>query len=308
MTPMSIRDVSLAVEVEGNGPPLVLMHGGPGADQWTLLPLRRLADRFTLVFYDHRCNGRSTGAPVESMTWENLTADADALRERLGFDRWAVLGHSFGGNVALEYVLRYPARVSHLVLMDAGGDTWWPRENGPEILARRGFDPKLVALVRRFFHGRIRPDEMMRAMLRMGDAYHHRRGISLLWLMTRDLLAGEWRTKMRPEALIHAGRVLLDGWTVMDRLGEVTAPTLVMGGRDDFLYPPEHQAQVAAGIPGARLRIIERAGHNPHSEERERTMAEIRDFLLGTPAPASSPASTSRHRRRPAAVGASGGA
>ena len=68
----------------------------------------------------------------------------------------------------------------------------------------------------------------------------------------------------------------------MDRLGEISAPTLVMGGRDDFLFPPECQAQLAAGIPGARLRIIERAGHNPHSEEPERTMAEIKDFLRET--------------------------
>ena len=119
---MSIRDVSLFVEVVGHGYPLVLMHGGPGADHWTMLPFRRLADQFTLVFYDHRCNGRSTGAPVSSMTWENLTADADALRQKLGFERWAVLGHSFGGHVALEYALRYPDSLSHLVLLDTGGD------------------------------------------------------------------------------------------------------------------------------------------------------------------------------------------
>ncbi len=49
-----------------------------------------------------------------SMTWENLTADADALRQHLGFGKWAVLGHSFGGHVALEYALRYPDRVSRL--------------------------------------------------------------------------------------------------------------------------------------------------------------------------------------------------
>ena len=54
------------------------MHGGPGADHWSMKPFERLADRFTLVFYDHRCNGRSVGVPVGSMTWENLTADADA--------------------------------------------------------------------------------------------------------------------------------------------------------------------------------------------------------------------------------------
>src|SRR5512141_2050699 len=103
MTTMPIRDVSLFVEVMGEGYPLVLMHGGPGLDHTSLLPLKPLADQFTLIIYDHRCNGHSDCAEVSSMTWENLTADADALRQTLGFEKWAVLGHSFGGNVALEY-------------------------------------------------------------------------------------------------------------------------------------------------------------------------------------------------------------
>ena len=100
MSIMRIRDVSLHVEILGKGDPLVLLHGGPGADMYTMVPFRRCADRSTLIFYDHRCNGRSVGAPTESMTWDNLTADADALRDSLGFDRWAMLGHSFGGYVA----------------------------------------------------------------------------------------------------------------------------------------------------------------------------------------------------------------
>ncbi|HEX6302376.1 MAG TPA: alpha/beta fold hydrolase, partial [Acidimicrobiia bacterium] len=125
MTMMSIREQSLNVEVVGHGYPLLLMHGGPGLDHWSLRPFQQLADRFTLIFYDHRCNGRSTGAPVESMTWDNLTADADALRQELGFEQWAVLGHSFGGHVALEYALRYPQSPSHLVLLDTGGDSHW---------------------------------------------------------------------------------------------------------------------------------------------------------------------------------------
>ena len=57
-----IRDASFYVDVTGHGYPLLLMHGGPGADHWTLLPFRQLADQFTLIFYDHRCNGRSQGA------------------------------------------------------------------------------------------------------------------------------------------------------------------------------------------------------------------------------------------------------
>jgi proline iminopeptidase len=86
---------------------------------------------------------------VSTMTWENLTADADALRQALGFERWAVLGHSFGGMVALEYALRYPDRLSHLVLMDSGGDSRWSREYAPDLLAERGFPPATVATARR---------------------------------------------------------------------------------------------------------------------------------------------------------------
>lgn len=58
---MPIRDASLFVEVIGDGYPLLLMHGGPGADHWSMLPFRRCAEQLTLVFYDHRCNGRSQG-------------------------------------------------------------------------------------------------------------------------------------------------------------------------------------------------------------------------------------------------------
>jgi pimeloyl-ACP methyl ester carboxylesterase len=278
MTAMSIRDVSLFVEVVGDGYPLLLMHGGPGADHCTMLSFRRCADQFTLIFYDHRCNGRSTGAPVSSMTWDNLTADAEALRKRLGFERWAVLGHSFAGHVALEYALRYPHSLSHLVLLDTGGDSRWARENAPEIIAKRGYGPRTVKLVRRFFNGQIAPIEMVPALMRFGGAYYHQPSMLLL---VREMIRGEWRTKIRPEALIFAGRHLLKGWSVMDRLGEINVPTLVMAGRDDFLFPPEHQVALAASLANARLQIIERAGHNAHSERPAEVIEAVRGFLPG---------------------------
>lgn len=125
---LRVRDVSLFVDIIGHGYPLLLMHGGPSLDHWSLVPFRQCADQFTVIFYDHRCNGRSTGAAVSSMTWENLTADAEALREELGIERWVVLGHSFGGHVALEYALHYPASLSHLVLLDTGGEARWSQQ------------------------------------------------------------------------------------------------------------------------------------------------------------------------------------
>jgi pimeloyl-ACP methyl ester carboxylesterase len=109
---------------------------------------------------------------------------------------------------------------------------------------------------------------------------------------------GGWRWRPRPQALIFAGRHLLKDWTVVDRLGEIRAPTLVMAGRQDFVFPPECQSELAAGIPGARLRLIDRAGHNPHDEQTPEVIATILDFISDTPRPAEpSPARDAPSRR-----------
>lgn len=279
MALIPVRDVSLFVETRGSGAPLVLMHGGPGADHWTLVALRPLADAHTVVWYDHRCNGRSSGAAVESMTFDNLVADADALRVTLGFERWAVLGHSFGGMVALEYAIRHPDRVSRLVLLDTGGEGRQSTQGAAAELARRGADPGKVALVRRWFNGEFEPREMTRILLRIGDSYAAEPGLRRT---LADLARGEWRTRMRAEPLIFAGRRLLPEWSVMDRLGEIDAPTLVIAGRHDFIFPPEHQRHLAAGIPGARLVLVDRAGHNAHSERPDVVLPAIRSFLQGS--------------------------
>jgi proline iminopeptidase len=281
MTSIKIRDVSLYVKVVGQGYPLLLLHGGPGLDHTSLLPLQGCADQFTLVFYDQRCNGRSIGAPVETMTWDNLVADAEALREKLGFDRWAVLGHSFGGNVALEYALRCPERVSHLLLMDTCGDARWGQQHAPDLLARRGYSPAAVEAARRFYNGQLTPAEWMSTALKFIDAYYDHRG----FLGRIHEMVKESGVKMQPEAHIFGFSQLLTGWTVMDRLGEIKQPTLVLAGRHDFLFPPECQAILADRLPNAQLELIERAGHNAPSERPAEVIAAIRFFLAGTVTP-----------------------
>ena len=278
MTMLEIRDVSLFVKMMGHGDPLVLMHGGPGLDYTTLSSLEPLADQFTLIFYDHRANGRSTGAP-ESMTWENLTADADALRQSLGFDRWAVLGHSFGGQVALEYALRYPERVSQLLLFDTCGDVHWYEESAPAILRKRGYSAATAAAARRFFNGDLCPDEVRPIVMKFLRAYFYR---LRLWDLPQTLIAGS-RMKMRPETHVFAFGTLLKRWSVMDRLGEIDVPTLVLAGRFDFLFPPEHQAILADRMPNAQLEIVERAGHNAHAERATEVMDVIRRFIAAHP-------------------------
>ncbi|MFN2221547.1 MAG: alpha/beta hydrolase [Chloroflexota bacterium] len=270
-----IRDVSLFVKTAGQGYPLLLLHGGPGMDHTSLLPLLPCGERFTLIYLDQRCNGRSNGIPVHTMTWDNLTADAEALRQKLGFDKWAVLGHSFGGMVALEYALRYPDSLSHLLLMDTCGDTRWVREKAPELLAQRGFGQAAVAGARRFFNGELKPDQVFGTATKFARAYYYR---SSRWTLIRQIPAG-FKAKMQPEAQIFGFGHLLNGWSVMDRLGQIETPTLVLAGRDDFQFPPEHQAILADRLPNAQLALVERAGHNAPMERPDEVMAIMRRFL-----------------------------
>ena len=113
--------------------------------------------------------------------------------------------------------------------------------------------------------------------MRLGTAYDPHTSFSAM----RTMLA-ERRSKGRPQAEIFGFGQLMKGWTVMDRLSEIKVPTLVMAGRDDFVFPPEHQGQLAAGIPDARLEIIERAGHNPHDEPTAQVMKAVSDFISAT--------------------------
>jgi proline iminopeptidase len=178
--------------------------------------------------------------------------------------------------------LRYPGSLSHLVLLDTGGEARWSQQNAADLLARRGYSAKKVELVRRWFHGEFAPHECFPMAMRIGPAYYHRPS---LWLTAREEIQGGWRTKYRRQAFIFAGRHLLKGWTVMHRLGEITVPALVMAGNDDFVFPPGCQRELAAGLPNARLQIIDRAGHSPRSEQTAQVMAAIRRFLSAdTPA------------------------
>jgi proline iminopeptidase len=103
----------------GRGPPLLLLHGGPGADHTDFLPyLLPLARRFRLVLLDQRGSGHSTKpADPRDYRLECMVEDLEAVRRRLRIRAWCVLGHSFGGLLAQAYALAHPDRVRALALV-----------------------------------------------------------------------------------------------------------------------------------------------------------------------------------------------
>jgi len=97
---------------------MLLMHGGLGLDHSAFPPyFDNLGDLLTLIYYDHRGNGRSARPDsFEAITHATWVDDADALRAQLGYEQIILFGHSYGGFLAQEYALRYPERLAGLIL------------------------------------------------------------------------------------------------------------------------------------------------------------------------------------------------
>src|SRR6476619_5751941 len=117
---VTVDHARLRVRIVGEGPTIVVLHGGPDFDHTYLLPeLDRLSDSYRLIYYDQRGRGRSAqGVKPEDVTLASDIADLDEVRQHFKLNSVILLGHSWGTVLALEYALRYPGRVSRLILMN----------------------------------------------------------------------------------------------------------------------------------------------------------------------------------------------
>lgn len=110
--------IQLFCNVVGEGKPLIVIHGGPGLSQQYLLPyMAKLGDHHKVVFYDQRASGKSEGS-LENISIEQFVDDIEGLRKSLGFEKVSILGHSWGGFLAMRYAIKYPDSVDNLVLLN----------------------------------------------------------------------------------------------------------------------------------------------------------------------------------------------
>jgi proline iminopeptidase len=271
-TRVPVGGASLYAREVGRGQPMVVLHGGPDFDQTYLLPdMDRLADAFRLIYYDQRGRGRSAeGVPPEDVTLASDVADLDAVREHFRLPKTALLGHSWGTVLALEYALRHPERVSHLVLMNPGPASAADFEEfRKDRLARLGADldrlkaaratdgykagdPDAVAAYYRihFKQALARPEDYERLMTLFRPSFTTSEAILKARHVEDRLMADTWSK---------------EGYDILPRLRTLEVPTLVIWGDHDFipLFVSEH---IAGALPGARLVTMKDCGHFAYLE------------------------------------------
>ncbi len=245
----------LAYERHGGGapsperPPLILIHGA-GGTRWHWPPeIRRLPGR-TVFAIDLPGHGASSGAGHDSIA--AYQADIVDWLDALGLERAVWVGHSMGGAVALMAALEAPARVAGLVLVASGARL----RVHPAILEKTAEGARFLDAV----------DEVT------GWAFSPQ---------TSGRLVAQARKRMeknRPETL-HGDFVACDAFDVVGRVGQVAAPTLAIVGRDDRLTPEKYARWLEEEVRGARLEVIEAAGHMVMLEQPRAVAQAIERFL-----------------------------
>ena len=263
-----LNDTELFYVEVGEGVPCLVMHGGLGGDHTALHPwLDPSGDVMHLVYYDHRGNGRSGRPPAETLTFEQFCSDADALREHLDFEKVAVLGYSFGGFIALEYALRYPEHLSHLILLDTAPTFDYGEEIEANARRKGATQEQLEAL-------EASADNE-------AESWHLWKLIEPLYFHAFDADLAErvmGKTILSAEAG-EAGDAITEGWDLTPRLSEISVPTLILVGRDDFVCPPSQAKNMHERIPNSELVVFEKSGHFAHVEEPDAFFAAIRGWL-----------------------------
>ncbi len=262
------------------GIPLLCLHGGPGFPHDYLESLEDLADRRPVVFYDQLGCGRSD-RPDDPSLWtiERSVAETAAVREALGLEEMHLFGNSWGGWLALQFVLdRKPPLVSLIVSSAPPSVPRTIREMNelkarlPDDVrrviedheARQMFDcPEYVAAIMVFYKRHLCRLERWPAGVEraLGPGFG----------------MGPYRTMWGPAEFGPVTGVLKD-WDVTGRLGEIRVPTLITGGRHDEMWP-EHLAVQRDGIAGSELVVFEDSSHMAFVEEREAYMATLNGFL-----------------------------
>jgi proline iminopeptidase len=279
-----IRDTKLYFDIEGAGlvpegdrmkekPVAFLLHGGPGADHTSYKPtFSRLSDRMQLVYIDHRGQGRSARGDKSTYTLDNNVEDIEALRQYLGLDKIIVIGGSYGGMVALTYASRYSEHVSHLIAIATVADSRFLKR-AQELLAERGTEEQ-IAIAHHLWNGSFESEAQL---------HHYFQVMQPLYSITYkpDAAQDTWgRTILSVDAINVAFGGFLRTYNVLGDLPKITAPTLVIGGRYDWICPPEFSEEIAQAIPKSDLRIFENSGHSIRVDEPEALLDAIAGFIV----------------------------
>jgi proline iminopeptidase len=274
---LAVNGTGLFIKRMGGGEPVVVIHGGPVLEHSYLLPhLAPLAEWFELIFYDQRLSGRSAGqVDSASVSLSTFIDDIEAIRQALGLGAIHLMGHSWGGLLAMRYAIGYPERLRSLVLvssMSASSELWQQEE--ARLFARRTVEDSIeFATIRASEEFASGDPDAIASILRVSFKvqFHDPSKIAGLELFVPE----DYGERSRQFGYLIGD---LTNFDFHEELQGVTVRTLLVYGAAE----PSLELGGAAlheHLPNAELVTIQEAGHFPFIEQPTAFLETVRNFL-----------------------------
>lgn len=284
----TIRDTEIFFEIHGAAleavgpnfrekPVAFVSHGGPGADHSIMRPgMDPLGEYSQVVYWDHRGQGRSARGDINKYTLDENVEDLEALRIHLGVPKIVSVGTSYGGMVAMAHAARYPHSVSKLLLIVTASHYEF-NKRAQEIIAARDIAEE-KEITRQLWAGELTTEDAMRDYFRKTWPLYSTTFDESKRAKNEEALS---RAILSPDALNRAfapGGFLLS-YDLRPELKKITAPTLILAGRHDWICAPEFSEEIHSLIPGSQLKIFEKSSHSIRGDEPEEFHRTVREFI-----------------------------
>lgn len=279
-TALSVNGTSLFIREIGSGPPIVIIHGGPGLNHTYFLPhLTSLSNGHRLIFYDQRASGRSSGSLDSSqMTLDLFTKDIESIRQTLNLGKIAILGHSWGGLIAMRYAITFPNHISGLILSNTvspkSGE--FEKESNQRLKGRISSEDsaylRSMLSSKAFKEGNV---EAYAQVIRFSfkPSFYNKKKYELLHFE----LPEDYLSKRK---LLFSMTKELSEYDLYPNLNAISCPTLIIHGAYDGI-PEDLPKKIKAQLPAAELVVIQRTGHFPFIEQKKAYLQIISRFLNG---------------------------
>lgn len=287
---ITVNGAKLWVVVAGKGAPLVIIPGGPGSVHLGLRRFDSLAKSNTVIYFDGFGRGKSdTARDVKEYSLARDIEDVEGLRIALRYDKWNVLGHSYGGVVAQGYALKYPSRVSHLVLANSFHSfiMWQENDDNSNHEIKTNYPEVWEELMKIREAGAVSSDEKHQEIYSKVPygflyAYNPENFVNRA-NVRRQPYPNAFNSKLYYQLVGKDGDFIvgndIGNFDYRKELKKLTMPVLIYGGRYDRVAVPRMMVKYKAYCPQARFIMFEKSGHNPQVEEPESLFPVLSDFL-----------------------------
>jgi proline iminopeptidase len=274
-----IDGIPFYYRISGTGEPVIVLHGGPGLSHKYLFPQidTLLSDNVKLIFYDQRASGWTGGMEdTNSLTMDVFVEDLEKIRIKLGLEKLNLMGHSFGGLLAMYYGIKYPERVNSMVLVDSDAASWELRtpyqiqtirarltdadwKEMEDIEKAGAFINKDPVLIESYFRVFLKS-----YFANPGDVAQLELGFDKKLVEKNETTSKHLRDNLAK-------------YDIHKELKKITCPVLVMIGRQS-IFSVEGAGAIQASLPNSELMIFEDCGHFEYIEQPTKFKTAVEGF------------------------------